>query len=746
MSVDELVAEWMDDADRAERIAHIRELPPRSASHADVSVHPGVSRALAAAGIGSLYRHQAEAIESARRGDNPVLVAGTASGKTLAFQVPIAESVITDGATALVLYPTKALAQDQLRSFEQLGIDEVVAATYDGDTPSEQRRWVRRHANVVLTNPDMLHVGILPSHAGWGDFLTKLQYIVVDELHIMRGIFGSHVAHVLRRLRRLCAHYGAAPTFFFTSATIGNPGTLAQALSGLPVVVVDRDDSPQGRRLVVLWNPPLDGDGVRAGSLPEATDAYIDMVRAGIPTIAFSRSRKAAELIHKAARERLPQELAQRVAPYRGGYLAEERRAIERRLFTGDLAGVSATTALELGIDVGGLDGVVINTFPGTLASFRQQAGRAGRGNDDSLAVLVGGADALDQYYMAHPDELFGRRSEAAVVNPQNPEIVADHMGCAAYELPLRPADRVYFGDAIEELAPRLVDSGAVRVRDGHMFWARRRPPAPDVGIRSSGGPPFDIATTDGELLGTIDDGRAHSQTHSGAIYLHRGDSYIVTELDLEARQVTVQPFDGNYYTQPKEDKDLAVAAVTRSKRVGAVDAFLGRVEVESRVVGYRRKAISGGAIIETIPLDLPPRYLVTDGFWFTFDQHLFDEAGIGWRDLPGTLHAAEHTAIATLPMFAICDRWDVGGLSTAVHADTGGAVFFIYDGYQGGAGIAQIGFESAQRHLHATLEALTQCPCRDGCPSCVVSPKCGNFNDPLDKDGAAALLRAVLR
>ncbi|MDH3730992.1 MAG: DEAD/DEAH box helicase [Acidimicrobiia bacterium] len=746
MTVDELLMAWMDDPDRADRIAHVRELPPRAAKHAELSLDPRLAEALAEAGIHDLYGHQAESIAIVRRGDNVVLVAGTASGKTLAYQIPIAESILGAASTALVLYPTKALAQDQLRSFDELGIDDVVAATYDGDTPSEQRRWVRRHANVVLTNPDMLHVGILPSHAGWGDFIAKLQFVVIDELHIMRGVFGSHVAHVLRRLRRLCAHYGSDPTFFFTSATIGNPGELAAALGGMPVEVVERDDSPLGRRLIALWNPPLDGEGVRLGSLAESADAYIDMVRAGLPTIAFSRSRKAAELIHKTARERLPQDLADHIAPYRGGYLAAERRDIEKRLFSGELAGVSATTALELGIDVGGLDGVVINTFPGTLASFRQQAGRAGRGTNDSLTVLVGGQDALDQYYMSNPDELFRRRPEAAVVNPQNPGIITDHMGCAAFELPLRPSDRIYFGDAIEELAPALVDSGAVRVRDGQMFWARRQPPAPSVGIRSSGGPPFTIGTTQGEILGTIDDGRAHSQTHRGAIYLHRGDAYIVNELDLDKREVIVAPFEGNYYTQPKEEKDLMVLGEVQRKRVGAVDAFLGRVEVESQITGYRRKAIGSGAIIETVPLDLPPRHLVTEAFWFTFDQHLFEEAGIGWRNMPGTLHAAEHTAIAMLPMFAICDRWDVGGLSTAVHADTGGAVFFIYDGYQGGAGISPIGFESAQRHLEATLDALEQCPCLSGCPSCVVSPKCGNFNDPLDKEGAAALLRVVLR
>jgi DEAD/DEAH box helicase domain-containing protein len=744
MSPDDLVAAWLAADD--ERLCHVEDIPSRPGSFAEPSrpLPAAVARSLRSRGIDSLYRHQTDAIDIARRGDNVVVVAGTASGKTLAYQIPIAEAVL-GGASAIVLYPTKALAQDQLRSFEDLGIPDIVAATYDGDTPSDQRRWVRRHANVVLTNPDMVHVGILPGHQRWGDFLARLAYIVVDELHVMRGIFGSHVAHVLRRLRRLCGHYGARPALFFTSATIGNPGELASALSGIPVRVVDRDDSPMGRRLVALWNPPLDDQGVRTGPLAEATDAYVDMVRAGLPTIAFSRSRKAAELVHRAARDRLPPELADRIAPYRGGYLAEERRRIEKRLFGGELAGVSATNALELGIDVGGLDGVVMNTFPGTLASFRQQSGRAGRGERDSLVVLVGGQDGLDQYYMSHPDELFGRAAEAAVINPDNPQIVADHMGCAAYELPLEPSDREYFGEAIEELAPALASSGAVRARDGKLFWARRRPPAPDVGIRSSGGAPFVIATGEGDILGTVDDGRAHSQVHQGAVYLHQGDSYLVTDLDLESRQVTVAPFAGDYYTQPKEDKDLLVLGVSSRKSVGAIEVLLGGVEVESQVVGYRRKAISSGRVLDTVPLDLPPRRLTTTAFWFTFDDEVIAEAGIAGRDLPGTLHAAEHTAIAMLPLFAICDRWDVGGLSTALHPDTGGAVFFVYDGYQGGAGIADIGYGAATRHLGATLESLRTCPCRDGCPSCVVSPKCGNFNDPLDKEGAAALLGAAL-
>ncbi len=745
------MAEWQADPDRAERIVHVEPIPARDPIFEAVEppLPEPVAAALAERGIDRLYRHQAQAIRRVRDGIDTVVVAGTASGKSLAYQVPIAEALLAEprGASALALYPTKALSQDQLRGFTRLGVAGLVAAIYDGDTDRDQRVWVRRNANVVLTNPDMLHIGILPHHARWADFLHRLRYVVVDELHVLRGIFGTNVALVLRRLRRLCAHYGADPTFVFASATIGNPGELAAGLAGRPVEVVDQDTSPAGERLFVLWNPPLEDpdEGIRASSLAESTDAFVDLVRREVPTIAFSRSRKATELMYRWGRERLDPDHAARISPYRGGYLPADRRRIEQALFSGDLLGVTATDALELGIDVGGLDAAIVNTFPGTIASLRQQAGRAGRTTKQSLAVLVAGQDALDQYYMSHPEQLFSRAPEAAVINPTNPRVLAAHMGCAAYELPLEPGDRDWLGEEIEELAPDLVAEGALRVRSAKLYWARRRAPAPDVNIRSSDGRAYSIVDERGDLLGSVEESRALSQAHPGAIYLHQGETYIVEDLDRSGLEVRVRRHKAGYYTQPKEEKLLDVRKVAARSRAGRFGLGLGTVEVETQVVGYRRKAIRGGEVLGYEPLDLPPLTFTTEAFWVTVPDSVYDKAQVEWNEVPGTLHAAEHTGIAMLPLFAICDRWDVGGLSTALHPQTGGGVWFIYDGYAGGAGIAPIGFEHAERHLRATLEAIRSCPCAAGCPSCVQSPKCGNFNDPLDKDGAARLLAAGL-
>ena len=744
-----IVDDWLTSEDSP--VVHVETVPARGAIHADVipPLPEAITERLAAVGVDQLYRHQARAIESIRQGQNTVIVAGTASGKSLCYQIPIVEALLEDdGATSLLLYPTKALAQDQLRSLHKLAIPELVEATYDGDTDTDQRTWVRKHANAVLTNPDMLHIGILPHHGMWASFLSRLQLVVVDEIHMLRGIFGSHVSHVLRRLRRLAAHYGAEPTFVFTSATIGNPGDLAEALTGLPATVVDQDTSPTGDKTYVLWNPPLleDGDGQRASALNEATDVFLQLVRRDLHTIAFSRSRKGTELMYRWAKERLTPDLAESIAAYRGGYLPAERRKIEAELFAGNLRGVVTTNALELGIDVGSLDAAVLSTYPGTISSFRQQTGRAGRTRDESMAVLVGGQDALDQYFMNHPHELFERPPEVAVINPANPEVLGAHIGCAAYELPLSPEDRVFLGDGLEERAAQLVQKEQLRVREGKLYWASRRSPAPDVGIRSAGGGPYNIVEdTSGKLLGTLDEGAVFMQAHAGAVYLHHGETYLVEKLDLSAREARVVPSKVGYYTQPKEEKWVGLRSIIARTRLGRFELAHGRVEVESTVVAYQRKDIRTRQSLGYEPLDLPTRRYETQAFWFEVPDSLIEAAGIEPLDVPGTLHAAEHAAIGMLPLFAICDRWDIGGLSTAMHPEIGGAVWFIYDGYPGGAGIAPVGYDHGRRLLTATMEAIRACPCEAGCPSCVQSPKCGNFNDPLDKAGAVRLIEVGL-
>jgi DEAD/DEAH box helicase domain-containing protein len=739
-----------DDA----RMIHLERLPERTARHRELS-RPLPPAVLDALGVDRFWSHQAEAIDHARDGRSVAVATGTASGKSLCFQAPIAEAV-AEGlrpATALLLFPTKALAQDQLRSLTEMQVPRMVAATYDGDCGPEERTWVRGHANVVLTNPEMLHSGLLPHHARWATFFLRLRYVVVDELHTLRGVFGSHVAHLLRRLRRVCAHYGASPTFVFSSATIGEPGRLASELCGLPVEEVTDDGSPRGERLFLLWNPGADQEetGRSVSSARDTAELVSGLVTHGHRTIAFCRSRKGTELVAADVRRRLRSDLAETVRPYRGGYLAAERRDIERRLFAGKLRGVVATSALELGIDVGGLDACVLNGFPGTVASMWQQAGRAGREARTSAAVLVAGDDQLDQWFVHHPDELFSRPPETAVINPANPHMLLPHLACAAYELPLTPADERWWPGLLDDGVRDLVLDDTLRVRPPEhrrgtaAVWAGRGWPARAVGLRSVGHDEFRIAEPDGTLVGTVEGGRAFRLVHPGAIYLHQGRQWRVTDLDLDDRVALVEPNDCAEYTQPRTTTDISLLGAEARRRVGAAELALGPVRVRSQVVGYRRIDGFTGDLLGVHDLDLPPGELVTRAFWYVVPDEVLADAGLTAAAVPGSLHAAEHAGIGILPLFTICDRWDVGGISTAMLAETGAATIVIYDGYPGGAGIAELGYAAADRHLAATLEVIERCKCTDGCPSCVQSPKCGNGNEPLDKAGAAALLRAVL-
>jgi DEAD/DEAH box helicase domain-containing protein len=565
-------------------------------------------------------------------------------------------------------------------------------------------------------------------------------------MHTLRGIFGTHVAMILRRLRRVAAVYGASPTFVFGSATIGNPEELASALCGMDVNVIDDDSSPVGDQTIALWNPPLTDIDLnrRRSALVESTDLFLDLVRRDVHTIAFARSRKATELMYRWARERLPTTERDRIAPYRGGYLPEQRRRIEARLFSGQLAGIVATNALELGIDVGGLDAALLTSFPGTISAFRQQAGRAGRGRDESLVALVAGEDALDQYFMTHPDELFTRPPEAAVINPGNPLVAEAHAACAANELPLTIDDRDILGTAMEEAANRLVQAGHLKLKDGRLYWARRRRPAPQVNIRTSGGSAFVIVGPEG-AIGTIDEERAFRDGHEGAVYLHEGETFVVDHMDAQRREIRVTPRMVDYYTQPKTEKMLEVIESEAKDRIGPIGHHYGIVRVESHVTGYQKRKLGSREVMDTVYLDLPPTVFQTEGIWFTIPDQVLIDAEIDPMTAPGALHAAEHAGIAMMPLMAICDRWDIGGLSTPWHPQVGGPTIFIYEAYPGGAGISPVAFRAGRGHLEATLEAVRSCPCLAGCPSCVQSPKCGNGNDPLDKASAVRLLDTVL-
>ncbi len=747
-SIDDLV----DQLDADGRLVHLETIAERFGTYGELArpLPESIAHTLPESG---LFRHQAQAIDLLRDRQSVVIATGTASGKSLCYQVPIAESIVNGirPGSSLLIYPTKALAQDQLRAFGDMDVPGMQASTYDGDTPREQRTWARTNANVLLTNPEMLHHGILPHHAKWATFLKRLEYVVIDELHVLRGIFGTHVAHLLRRLQRACALYGSTPTFVFTSATIGTPSVLASELCGHEVVPVDQDFSPCGPRQVALVQPALiDVDrGVRQSPATETIRVVTELVLSGRRVIAFCSSRALTERVAAGVARALPPELSDTVRPYRSGYLASERREIEAELVSGAVRAVVTTSALELGIDIGGLDATVLCGFPGTIASFWQQIGRAGRSGQESLAVLVAGDDQLDQWFANHPKDLFERSPEPAVVNVDNPNILDPHLGCAAYEQPLMPADAQYWGD-LDDGVRRLVVGDELRIRPDRRripraVWGGRGMPFHRIGLRSASPGELKIVDEAGDKIGTVELGRAANLVHTGAIYLHRGQPWKIRELDLHARTAYAERDDGSTWTTAMSDIAIEVVSSGQSKPVGSSMLHLGMVKVTTTVTGYQVRESGSRDLVESVALDLPPQELITTAIWYEWQPEMMQLAGIADFKIPGALHAAEHAAIGILPLFTICDRWDVGGVSIAAAPETELPTIFIYDGYPGGAGIADLAYNAADRHLHATAEVLDNCGCQTGCPSCVQSPKCGNGNEPLEKYAAHALISTTL-
>jgi DEAD/DEAH box helicase domain-containing protein len=831
---------------------------------------------LANLGVSGLWTHQYEAAELAHRGRNVIISTGTASGKSLAYLTP-AVAACLDGGAVLYLTPTKALAADQRRSLRDLGISAVRAACFDGDTPFEERTWIRQHANYVLTNPDMIHRALLPRHSQWSAFFRRLRMIVVDECHGYRGVFGSHVAQILRRLRRVCGRYGASPVFVLASATASEPGVFGRRLTGLEMDEVTLDGSPKGSTTFALWEPPLTdlrGEGgapVRRTATAETADLLADLVLANVRTLAFVRSRRGAETVALTARakladvaaslsSRLPRpisasasspphehpastdipdlvqatpaqaiptptpELAQatppqaapaptpklaqatstqtpgsseaaarsshesvtvrlplpdeppildadtprpaeppiphparplddeatalpdRVAAYRAGYLAEDRRLLERALRSGTLMGLATTNALELGVDVSGLDAVLIAGWPGTRASLWQQAGRAGRDGQDALAVLIARDDPLDTYLVHHPEALFGRPVETIVLDPDNPYVLGPHLCAAAAEIPLTAADLPIFGETTQDVLTELVKDGLLRQRAAGWFWTHKERATDLADIRGGGGAPIQVVeSATGRLLGTVDEASAHTSVHTGAIYLHQGETFLVEELDLDAGVALVGSAEPDYSTFARDVTDISVLRSLRSTPLGPGSLHFGEVEVTRQVVSYLRRRVQSGELLGDEPLDLPPRTLRTRAVWWTLPAEQVADLAEEGLDLGGAAHAAEHASIGLLPLFATCDRWDIGGVSTELHADTGLLTVFVYDGHEGGAGIAERGYARAADWLTATREAIASCECERGCPSCIQSPKCGNGNEPLSKPGALRLLDTLL-
>ena len=746
-----LVATAFDEPRAAVELPLPRDLPQ------------SLSGPLRAAGIERLYAHQNEALTEAGQG-NVIVTSGTASGKSLSFNLPVLERLAADPKSrALYLYPTKALAQDQARKLSALGLPFLRHAIYDGDTPREDRPGLRRRSNLILTNPDMGNMGVLPHHQGWGDFLTNLEWVVVDEAHTYRGVFGSHVANVLRRLERVCRLYRADPTFLLASATIANPGELAERLVGQPVALVDSDAAPRAGRRIVIWNPPLIEERTqrRRSALSEGAELLADLVSEGMRTICFLRSRKGIELIQRFARIRLEErgqaDLAARIAPYRAGYTPQQRRQIEAQLAAGELLGVVATDALELGIDIGELDAAICVTFPGTVASLRQMWGRAGR-RTEGLAIYVAGDDALDQFFCRHPTEFLERPVEAAILDHTNEKIQTGHVLAAAHEAPLggspsQPggADDEIMGAGWRERADVLVGAGELR-RTADRRYMPTGPgfPAGELSLRSASLDSVAVVdSSSGEMLGTVEAERAFTTVHPGAIYLHLGRSYEVRELDVELRRAVVDPFEGDWYTQPKKETNVYVESLGQTAKIErlhpGVELFFGEVSVSEQVIAYQRKRLSDHEVIDLTGLELPEQNFGTQALWYTLPDELAGPAALPPEVQLGALHAAEHSQIAVLPLLAMCDRWDIGGLSTNVHFQTGLPTIFIYDGHPGGVGITQRGFELFDRLVGDALRLVSECPCDAGCPSCVQSPKCGNLNDPLHKAGAIELMQGML-
>ncbi|MEV6432783.1 DEAD/DEAH box helicase [Nocardia sp. NPDC051463] len=749
------------------RLTHVVELPARAAVTTNWPdwASPEVVEAFHATGIAAPWTHQTKTADLAAGDKHVVVSTGTASGKSLGYQLPVLTALREDPrATAFYLAPTKALGADQLRVVNDLthrgALRDIHPAGYDGDTPAEIRQWVRANGRWIFTNPDMLHVGILRSHQRWARVLRRLRYVVVDECHAYRGVFGSHVALVLRRLRRIAAHYGADPIFVLCSATTAEPAAAASRLIGAPCVAVTEDGSPQGPRTVALWQPPLltavtgeNGAPVRRSATSEAARIMADLVVEGARTLTFVRSRRAAELTAMETRRLLAEtdpSLAERVAAYRAGYLAEDRRDLETALSTGALLGAATTNALELGVDIAGLDAVVISGFPGTVASFWQQAGRAGRRTQGSLVLLVARDDPLDTFLVHHPEALLDKPVEATITDPHNPYVLGPQLLCAALELPLTDAE-VDVLDA-HELLTDLAGQGLIRRRvlagaKGGARWYVTAETQPHDAVDVRGGIGTPVAIVDGEtgrLLGTADAGRATATLHEGAVHLHQGDTYVVDELDLEEGVAFVHAADPGWTTSARSVTSIVVDETTAQHRHGRVTTALAQVRVTSQVIGYLRTLLSG-EVLDLVELDLPAQTLSTRAVLYTVTPELLALAGIDPQQAPGALHAAEHAAIGLLPLVATCDRWDIGGVSTAEHPDTGLPTVFVYDGQPGGAGFAERGFAQLRRWLSATLAVIESCACTTGCPSCVQSPKCGNGNHPLDKAGAGRLLTAVL-
>lgn len=722
-------------------------------------INPLLSVALELKGIEGLFSHQADAIDLILQGKNVIVTSGPSSGKSLIYYVPTLEGFLKDSnSTALYMFPTKALAQDQMDSLNSLVASlpkRPVSSIYDGDTPYDDRPNLRGSTNILFTNPDMLHLAILPNHRRWSKYFKNLKYIVLDEAHQYKGVYGSHIALLVRRLRRICSLYGADPKFILTSATLGNPKQHAEALLGLNVESVENDGSYRGERDFALWNPPViePSSGIRRSYLSEAVRLFVQLVQFGSKTLAFARSRQTAELVHKYSRDELNLGVGNEIiGSYRAGYLPEERREIEDKFISGELIGLVSTNALELGINIGNLDTTLLVGYPGSLSSTMQQAFRSGRGDRYGLSIMVLSDNPLEQYIARHPDLLFRRGAEYVLLDPDNELILSLHLICAAYEKPLISQDATFFGpNRFSDVLESLMTQGKLlrRKRGDHISWYVSPAvgyPAGDVNLRSGGDSQFSLLETkSGKLLEMIGKEEALRAAYPGAVYLHQGQEFLVDTIDFDGEMVGLTEKSLPYYTQSLHQTRLTITKEEQSKLERETPVFFGELEVTRSVVGFQRKRHGSNELISAEKLDLPEYGYRTKGIWWTISKKLLDEVILRGIDISAALHALEHAAIGLLPVFASCDRWDIGGVSTNYNSETNKPTVFIYDAHPGGVGISYHAYSIVTQLWEATLQHLNECPCEDGCPSCVMSPKCGNNNDFIDKDGAKFILEQLL-
>ncbi len=746
-----------------EQISALKYIPPMKPRYRKIFLSEQVRDVLKQRSIELFYSHQVEAINLIREGENVVVMTPTASGKSLIYNIPVIEAIIENPEhKALYIFPLKGLEQDQVKNLNELfdslkinhpnsfnsphphfskgGRGGIIkpAEIYDGDTSTYRRRKIREALpKVIFTNPDMLHLALNPFHKKWEGFFRNLRYVVIDEIHTYRGVFGSNVAHVIRRLRRICKYWGSHPQFIAASATIANPSELAKELTGLPFRVVDQSGAPNAGRYFIFINPS-------ESPYSETTRIFMQCLDAGLRTIVFTKARKITELIYSWTINNAPQ-LEGKISPYRAGFLPKERREIEQKLFQGELLGVISTSALELGVDIGGLHCCILCGYPGSVASTWQRAGRVGRHGQESIVMMIAISDALDQYYMRHPDAFFGKSHEAAVIDPENRNILKSHIPCASAEVFLREGDDIYDIGKLMPIIDELIVEGKLSPgKRGDIWFSRGKMLHREVGIRAIG-EPFHILDESGKAIGEMSGMRVFRDTFPGAIYLHRGRQYHVTGLDLERKKVICREVDVHYYTQALSKEDTEVIEEREISDYKSLSVHWGALKTTQKIIGYEKKRIFDRVRLSRQSLDMPDYIFETEGLWIKIDSATKTVIESEGYDLAGTLHAVEHAAIACIPLFALCDRSDIGGLSYTLYPGFKQPVIFIYDGYEGGIGLTKRVMEMIGDWLMITLKIIDECPCEDGCPACVQDPQCGSANQPLDKEGAKHLLRRWL-